>query len=120
MRKFIALLTVVFVAFTLVFTSCTKPKGDFNLDNSVEYSMSADWCGYSMSVGAYGYNSYTVDAGGGTVEVYANGYGYWGSMYFDVPEGGSNTLYMYWDKKKSTPAAGLTKVKPYDVKPTGK
>ena len=71
-------------------------------------------CGYDMSVGSYGFNSYTVTAGGGTVEVYANGYGYWGSMYFTVPEDGSETLYMYWQKKKSSEPTtkGLSTVSP--------
>lgn len=102
MKKLFALLTIVFVTFSLIFTGCKKPTGTFCLDNSTEYSMNASWNGYNMSVSAYGYNSYTVESGGGTVDVYANGYGHWGSMYFTVPEDGSSTLYMYWSKKKDS------------------
>jgi hypothetical protein len=98
MKKIIALLTLFFVASILIFTGCKKPTGTFNLNNSVEYSMSVEWCSYNMSVGAFGFNSYTVASGSGTAKVWANGYGYWGSIYFTVPTGGSNTLYTYWTK----------------------
>ena len=102
MKKVITLLTIVFVAALMVFTGCKKPTGTFNWENSVEYSMSASWGSYNLSVPAYGFSSYTVESGGATVSVNANGYGYWGSMYFEVPEDGSNTLYTYWDKKKDS------------------
>ena len=109
----------VLVIFALVFTvGCVKPKGTFNLDNYVEYSMNASWLGYDLYVPALGFESYSVKAGTGTVSVYANGYGYWGSMTFTVPDGSSNTLYMYWEKSTdgSNKANCLTNTKPLDVK----
>lgn len=106
---------VLMIGMVMIFTGCKKPTGTFYLDNSTEYSMDVSWSKYDMYVSAYGRNSYTVEAGSATAEVYANGYGYWGSLYFDVPEGGSNTLYMYWSKKstgeKST-SQGLSTTKP--------
>jgi hypothetical protein len=108
--KKITFLMLFFVALSLVFTGCKKPTGTFTLNNDVEYSMSVEWCDYNMSVGAYGYNSYTVTAGGGTASVWANGYGYWGDIYIDVPEDGTNGVYMYWSKDKSNqPTKGLKK-----------
>ena len=110
MKKIIALL-ILFVAFTVLFSGCAKPKGTFGCDNYTELSMSVSWCGYDMSVGPYDYTEYIVNAGGGTASVYASGYGQWGSIYIDVPEGGYNGVEMYWDKSKSTGNPGL-KTKP--------
>ena len=110
MKKIITLLTF-FVALTILFAGCTKPKGTFGNDNYTEYSMSTSWCSYNMSVGAYDYSEYTVDAGGGTASVYANGYGQWGTLYVDIPEDGFGGVSMYWNKstKSTTPEKGLTK-----------
>lgn len=106
---------VFMISIMFVFTGCKKPTGTFYLDNSTGYSMDVSWSKYNMSVGAYGFNSYTVEAGSATAEVYANGYGYWGSLYFNVPEGGSNTLYMYWGKKKDgTKTIVISPIKPDD------
>ena len=105
------------VALSFIFTGCAKPKGDFNLDNSTEFSMNAEWRSYDLYVSSFGYNSYSVEAGSGTVSVYANGYGYWGSMSFTVPEGGSNTLYMYWGKSTdAVKTASVSITKPVDQK----
>ena len=110
MRKIITLLTF-FVALTILFTGCTKPKGTFGNDNYTEYSMTTTWCGYNMNVGPYGYEEYEVDAGGGTASVYANGYGQWGTLYVDIPEDGYGGVEMYWNKstKSSEPEKGLKK-----------
>jgi len=108
MRKIITLLTV-FVAFIILLSGCAKPKGTFICDNYTEYSMSVSWCGYGMGVDAYGYSEYTVNAGGGTASIYANGYGDWGSIYVNVPADGYSGVEMYWYKStdKSTSDKGL-------------
>ena len=102
MKRLAKIASLMLVGIFMLFnTGCKKPQGTFYLDNSTEYSMSVSWDGYSLSVGAYGYNDYTVNAATDNAIVYADGYGYWGTQSnFNVPEGGSNTLYMYWSKKK--------------------
>ena len=114
--KFMGLMVILAIGSLMFFSGCKKPQGTFYLDNSTEYSMSITWDGYSMSVGAYGYNNYTVNAATDDAVVYANGYGYWGTEYgFNVPDGGSNTLYMYWGKKKDgTKCIMISKTKPVD------
>lgn len=101
MKKVIALLVVLIACSSILFTGCKKPKGDFIIDNYIEYSVSVSWCGYNMSCPAYGYTSNSVEAGAGTASVYANGYGYWGDIYIDVPSGGSNGVMVYWGKKST-------------------
>jgi len=41
-----------------------------------------------------------VEAGSGTAEVYANGYGYWGDIYITIPENGYDGVMVYWAKTK--------------------
>lgn len=115
------IMTVVMIGMLVFFTGCKKPTGTFYMDNSTEYSMDIDWGKYNLSVGAYGYSSATVEAGTNTADVYANGYGHWGSMSFTVPEDGSNTLYMYWaDKKDGTKQVVISTTKPVGEKPNKK
>ena len=63
-----------------------------------------------------------MESGSATAEVWANGYGYWGSLYFEVPEGGSNTLYMHWGDylKDGTRKLMISTTKPPDWKPKNK
>ena len=112
MKKFITLIAIFIALTALVLVGCKKPMGTFAIDNYVEYTMYVDWNSYDMSCPALGYNSYEVKAGSATAYVtYA--YGDWGSIYFSVPEDGTETLYIYWDgKKSSTPEKNVSNINP--------
>lgn len=98
--KLSGLFSIVMIAFLLMFsTGCKKPTGTLILDNYTTYSFNVDFKGTNCYVGSLGYSSTEVESGSGTATAYTTSGVFWGSISTSVPENGSKTLYLYWDKK---------------------
>jgi hypothetical protein len=105
LKKFGGLFLIALVGILMFSTTgCKKEdevkKGTFIIDNYVEYSVNVNWRGYNMFCPAFGYTENEVEVGSGNAEVYANGYGYWGSIYITIPENGYDGVIVYWGKMK--------------------
>ena len=103
MRKLITLVSVLFIAMTLIlFTGCKKPQGTFYIDNSVNYYVDVNWNGYNMSANPFGSPSFTVDAGGGYATIYVEGYGYLDDVYVNVNAGDQGGVQVFYTKSTNT------------------
>ena len=99
MKKVIALLSIVFVALMLVFTTgCKKPQGTFVIDNGVDYNVDVSWNGYNMSAGPYGSPSFTVNTGDDYATIYVEGYGYLDDVYVSIGSGEQSGVSVYYTK----------------------
>jgi len=92
MKKLLFLLTI-FISLSLL-NSCKKPTGQFIIDNYIAASVEVSWGDYDLYCSSLGYTSTTVESGTHTATGYVYGYSL-GSVSFNVPEDGSNTLYIY-------------------------
>ena len=71
---------------------------DVYINNSTNYTVDVNWCGYSMNAGPYANKSWTVNTGSGYATIYVEGWGFLNDVYCDISSGGEDGVSVFYTK----------------------